>query len=332
MTELSISIIIPAYNVERYLEAALDSIRQQSHAPDEVIIIDDGSTDRTLEIAKSYSFPFPCHVKSVQNGGQGKARNLGLELASSEYIYFFDSDDILMSSFIRCMKEQILLNEKPDIVFFSGESFNDGDYRGGRWVQYSRGFGGFFRCRSDFLDLAASHDALFCSPCLYVSKRSFWGGQSGLSFSDGYLEDQAIFFPLLFFCNSFLVVDEVFFLRRNRQGSTMTMTPNHNHVSGAMNCISAALAVYLDQELTAGERKHVRNKICAYCITYIRTARRASMAIDIRRLLGMVIKVKSINLVVVVFLYLTHLNQFAFARKVAKFFRKLPVLFCLGDK
>jgi glycosyltransferase involved in cell wall biosynthesis len=59
MADCSISIIIPAYNVEKYLKAAMDSIKEQSELPDEVILIDDGSTDRTLKVAKAFEFPVP---------------------------------------------------------------------------------------------------------------------------------------------------------------------------------------------------------------------------------------------------------------------------------
>src|SRR5690606_25879803 len=107
MAECSISIIIPAYNVEKYLKAALDSIKEQTELPDEVILIDDGSTDGTLDVANAFEFPVPYQVVSIENGGQGKARNLGISLASSEYVYFFDSDDLLVDTFVASMKELI---------------------------------------------------------------------------------------------------------------------------------------------------------------------------------------------------------------------------------
>jgi glycosyltransferase involved in cell wall biosynthesis len=107
MADCSISIIIPAYNVEKYLKAAMDSIKEQSELPDEVILIDDGSTDRTLKVAKAFEFPVPYQVVSIENGGQGNARNLGVSLASSEYVHFFDSDDLLTKNFISSIKDQI---------------------------------------------------------------------------------------------------------------------------------------------------------------------------------------------------------------------------------
>src|SRR5690606_17065438 len=203
MADCSISIIIPAYNVEKYLKAALDSIREQTELPDEVILIDDGSTDGTLDVANAFEFPVPYQVVSIENGGQGNARNLGISLASSEYVYFFDSDDLLTSKFIQSIKSQIRQNQCPDIILFSGKSFDDSEYQGNRRVNYSRGFSGTFSDRTSFLDKAYSHKALFCSPCLYVSKRLFWGAH-GLVFGANFLEDEALFYQLLFVCNKYI--------------------------------------------------------------------------------------------------------------------------------
>src|SRR5690554_571502 len=143
-SKATVSIIIPAYNVEKYLKAALDSIKAQTELPDEVILIDDGSTDKTLAVAEEYGFSIPYKVLSIENGEQGNARNLGVSLASSEYVYFFDSDDLLRSDFIGSIKDQIRTNQSPGIILFSGESFNDSEYQGSRWVNYRRGFSGVF--------------------------------------------------------------------------------------------------------------------------------------------------------------------------------------------
>jgi glycosyltransferase involved in cell wall biosynthesis len=101
LSKFSISIIIPAYNVEKYLKIALDSVKYQTELPDEVILVDDGSIDETLKIAKECEFPVPYRVISIKNGGQGNARNVGVREASSEYVYFFDSDDMLKDNFIK---------------------------------------------------------------------------------------------------------------------------------------------------------------------------------------------------------------------------------------
>ncbi len=89
--DIRISAIVPAYNAEKYISRALDSVLKQSRPADEIIVIDDGSTDRTAEIIKGYGDK----IKYVyqENGGESAARNRGIEEASCEWIAFLDSDD-----------------------------------------------------------------------------------------------------------------------------------------------------------------------------------------------------------------------------------------------
>jgi glycosyltransferase involved in cell wall biosynthesis len=317
MRDCSISVIIPAYNVEKYLKAALDSIKEQTELPDEVILIDDGSTDGTLEIAKAFELPVPYRVVSIENAGQGNARNLGASLASSEYLHFFDSDDLLTDNFIHSIKSQIRQNQYPDIVLFSGDSFNDNEYQGNRWIDYCRGFSDMFSNRTQFLDKALNHRALFCQPCLYVSRKSLWGPQ-GLEFGPNFLEDEAVFFPLLFACRTYAVIDEVFFLRRNREGSTMTMAPNAKHVNGALNCMETTLSLYSSTHFISRERWHVRKRLESHCIAYILTARRAGLPVKLGEVFRTVAKSKSLSLAAKALLYGVRADQVNAVRKIGR--------------
>jgi glycosyltransferase involved in cell wall biosynthesis len=87
-----ISVIIPVYNGEKYLAEAVDSICNQKYAPIELIIVDDGSTDRTAEIADSFNLD----VRYIRqpNAGPAAARNAGLEIARGNLIAFQDADDL----------------------------------------------------------------------------------------------------------------------------------------------------------------------------------------------------------------------------------------------
>ena len=89
-----VSVIIPAYNVEKYIAKCLDSLINQSLKDIEIIIIDDGSTDKTPFIIKDYANQDKrIKVIAQTNQKQGAARNRGLEAASGEYIGFVDADD-----------------------------------------------------------------------------------------------------------------------------------------------------------------------------------------------------------------------------------------------
>lgn len=100
--EPKISIIIPVYNAEKYLEACLDSLLDQTYTNYEVILINDGSLDSSLSICKKYANKYDRFiVRNQSNSGVDKARNLGLAVSSGEYINFIDSDDYVEPGFLQ---------------------------------------------------------------------------------------------------------------------------------------------------------------------------------------------------------------------------------------
>lgn len=94
MSQPKVSIIVPVYNVENYLERCINSLRNQSLTDIEIILVDDSSTDSSLEICNKAAEE-DCRIKVIHkvNEGAGKARNAGLEIATGKYIGFVDSDD-----------------------------------------------------------------------------------------------------------------------------------------------------------------------------------------------------------------------------------------------
>ena len=92
-----VSIIVPIYNAEQYIKRCLDALANQSLDDYEVILINDGSTDGTLDILNKYNIRYPNIFKviSIPNGGQGKARNEGIKYAKGEFLAFADSDDFM---------------------------------------------------------------------------------------------------------------------------------------------------------------------------------------------------------------------------------------------
>lgn len=96
-----VSVIIPVYNVENYLERCVRSVLMQSYSDYEVILVDDGSTDRSGIICDHLASTDPrIRVFHKENGGVCSARNMGIENAKGEYVYFADSDDELI---IECL-------------------------------------------------------------------------------------------------------------------------------------------------------------------------------------------------------------------------------------
>lgn len=96
-----VSIIVPIYNAEKYLDKTIDSIISQTYKDLEIILVDDGSKDKSLEICNKYKeIDSRIKVFHKENGGVSSARNLGLDKACGEYVSFCDSDDILVSNMI----------------------------------------------------------------------------------------------------------------------------------------------------------------------------------------------------------------------------------------
>jgi glycosyltransferase involved in cell wall biosynthesis len=113
-----VSIIIPFYNVEDYIEKTLASIYTQVYKNIEVILIDDGSTDKSSIVAERYlsKFNFKYTLVRQKNSGVSAARNYGLSLASGDYVVFIDSDDLLSPCYIKQMYEHLVTNQIEMVI------------------------------------------------------------------------------------------------------------------------------------------------------------------------------------------------------------------------
>lgn len=115
------SIIIPVYNVEKYLEKCLDSIKNQTYKDYEVIIVNDGTKDNSMDIAKKYDFK----IINQKNQGLSAARNTGVKNATGDYLLFVDSDDYLEKDLLKELNKS--LKNNPDLVRFQiKEVYEDG--------------------------------------------------------------------------------------------------------------------------------------------------------------------------------------------------------------
>lgn len=115
LEENLISVIIPIYNVEKYISRCLDSVINQTYKKIEIICVDDGSPDNSIKILKEYEKK-DSRIKIIrqENGGLSSARNIGIKDSRGEYIFFLDSDDWLPLNSLELLYEDILLN-KSDI-------------------------------------------------------------------------------------------------------------------------------------------------------------------------------------------------------------------------
>ncbi|HBK60182.1 MAG TPA: glycosyltransferase family 2 protein, partial [Firmicutes bacterium] len=121
-----VSVIVPMYNVERYVRQCVDSLLAQTLDDIEIILVDDGSPDSCGKIADEYAVRYG-NVKSVhrENGGLGPARNTGIENASGEYVGFIDSDDWVSPAMFRLLYEAAKQND-ADIAVGGCEEWVNG--------------------------------------------------------------------------------------------------------------------------------------------------------------------------------------------------------------
>jgi glycosyltransferase involved in cell wall biosynthesis len=110
-----VSVIVPVYNGERFLTEALDSILAQTYSDFELIVVDDGSTDRSREIAQSY--PSALHIRQ-DHAGTAAARNRGLQSAGGDFIAFLDHDDLWLPD--KLASQMAAFEANPDLDAVSG--------------------------------------------------------------------------------------------------------------------------------------------------------------------------------------------------------------------
>lgn len=129
---VKISVIMPVYNVEKYIEESLRSVCQQDFENFEVIIVNDGTKDHSIEVAykvlNAYSIPYV--VINKENGGLPSARNAGLKAAKGDYVCFIDSDDIISKSHLSdlwncCKTNKVVASYAPFQLTYENNRFGD---------------------------------------------------------------------------------------------------------------------------------------------------------------------------------------------------------------
>lgn len=212
------SVIIPVYNVERYLRACLDSLLVQSFSDWEVICVNDGSTDGSVSILEEYAAKDGrIKVISQSNAGTATARNTGLRAAQGNYIFFLDSDDWIESDSLHIIANRL---HGEDILCFSGKRYIEttGEYLPADSLPektYARGM--------DYYNENAllPRDFAFVCVVLRVYKKAFLM-QNGLFFDDDISYEDNLWVPkVLYYAKSVTVIPDVLYLYRIREGSKM---------------------------------------------------------------------------------------------------------------
>lgn len=243
MSDVCVTVIVPVYNVEKYIRECLDSLERQTLKGIEILIVNDGSTDSSGIIAKEY-----CKTNSHfvlinrTNGGLSAARNTGLDVARGKYVYFLDSDDFLVDDALEKLYNKAE-SDNLDQLRFVAYTFEDGttNYK---WTRDNgedgyKYLGTYSNVMSgvDFYRRTLDNNDFYPSCCLIFSKREIIE-KNGLRFYEGILHEDNLFnFQFTSLCDRVAVLNEPLYYRRWRPGS-ITKSINWLEKNRAM-CISA---------------------------------------------------------------------------------------------
>ncbi|SDI32887.1 glycosyltransferase [Proteiniclasticum ruminis] len=249
-----VSIVVPVYNTEKYLKRCIDSIIDQTFDNYEVILINDGSTDSSLDILKEYADEYDNFFLISQiNMGQGAARNSGLSKAKGKYIYFMDSDDYILPDTIEflynaCEKDEL------DLIIFDGDSFYDEDYKNGKkyGVNYTRkGSYNGKHVGKDLLEKMLENSEFIVSPCLYMVKKDLLDINQ-LRFPEGIIhEDELFTFNVFMKSQNAMYIPRKFFMRRIRKNSIMTNRNRLKSLHGYITVYNNICYEYCDEKMLA---------------------------------------------------------------------------------
>jgi len=241
MISATISIIIPVYNVEDYVSETLDSVKNQTSLPDEVIVINDGSTDNSFNMIKNYSDLKYFKIFETKNQGLGQTRNYGISLAKSDYIYFLDSDDIIENNFIYEMRKLINQYKNPDMILFSGKTFTHKKEIDNKINLKLTIEGQFFKGDKLLTKMVQKKETLPQSS-RYLTKKELWT-TNNLTYPNGIAEDESLFFPLIALSNNTVVNKKAYYRYRvNRPGSITADSVKPIHVEDYLNRMLSTLS------------------------------------------------------------------------------------------
>lgn len=227
---MKVSVVVPVYNVEKYLNDCLDSILRQTLADFELILIDDGSTDSSFAIMQQYALSdVRIRIVSQTNRGVSAARNHGLSLAQGDYVLFVDSDDIILPNTLECLWNHAQKTD-ADIVLGNLWKYNLNGSRSRmffrpQWVEQQMFIQG------DLLyETLMSTFSFPTMVYLYFCKRSFLL-DNNIWMKEGILHEDELW-CMLVMCTSQKVapLDFFYYLYMEREGSIMNSDNLHYRV------------------------------------------------------------------------------------------------------
>jgi len=295
MKKPTITIVIPVFNVENFVNETLSSVKNQISQPDEVIVINDGSTDESSKILNNFSNLQGWKIIQTPNQGLGLTRNFGRSIANSDYIYFLDSDDVIKNDLIVRMREIINQYNNPDMILFSGESFDDNGMNNKK-PNLKFTLHGEFLFNSKLITKLTKSKETLPQASRYITKKELWLDNK-LSYPEGIAEDEAVFFPLLASSKSTVVIPETYYRYRvGRPGSITLSPPNPKHAKNYLNIILSTMKfMTLRYDLVKADLSAWRYRLGRKGLNYVSMCLKTNTPISWITILIVFYRVKSIS-------------------------------------
>lgn len=241
---MQFSIIIPVYNVEKYLRECLDSLSTQTFQNWEAVCVNDGSTDGSGLILEEYTARDPRFtIVTKANGGLSSARNAGLDAAKGDYILFLDSDDWLEESALQLLADKL---GDEDMLCFSGRRYmeEENKFNAPDRLNERRYRSGMEYYNDNALE---RRDFAFVCVVLRLYKRSFLLDNS-LRFKEGIYHEDNLFTPqACYFAKEVNVIDNCLYNYRVRANSIMT-TFNMKRLVDFLSTANELAAFFIPKE------------------------------------------------------------------------------------
>lgn len=261
-TSPAVSVIIPIYKVEDYLEVCLDSVVGQTLTNIEIICVDDGTPDRSGEIAERYANEYTnIRVIHKENGGLSRARNAGLDIARGRYVYFLDSDDYLDLQALEGLYEKAEA-EQLDIVYFNTVSFFENEdikSSNQNYLSYYDRKGDYSGVHTGQMMFTKMRKNLefFGSACLQMFRRSLIE-ENGLRFYNDIIHEDNLFsFKAAMLAKRVGYLDKAYYHRRVHGDSIVTAGKSMRNVEGYIVSYAEMIAFLHEREVEEAAEQQI---------------------------------------------------------------------------
>ena len=253
-----VSVVVPIYNVEKYIRECIDSVLNQTYKDLEIILVDDGSPDNCGKICDAYAKQ-DVRIKVIhkKNGGLSDARNAGMDIASGEYIYFLDSDDYIktdaIEQLVHCIEK-----EKADIVYFEAETIFE-DFEKPDYYEVFIRSNSYKTAAGAAVHLSHLRHAEYFSGVVLLFMRREFLKEHQLRFYKGIIHEDELFTPVAFIkAKRVASLKKALYARRLRANSIMSRNYSLKSLEGDSICVREYGRMFNNYPAGSIERKILR--------------------------------------------------------------------------